>query len=148
MSQPYVHKLVPSIVSLIDAFNEMFKGKPLAPLDRLWRGDEDAAFEWPAGHHRDRAIRRRHAKACAAAVVNTAAAAVMPKLVGPLSPARILRYPRALPARAQWALKYHLVRLCGSRSRNVPSGAGRPFLPTSATQRGSSLAYPGGNSFT
>jgi mandelate racemase len=31
--EPYVHKLVPSIVSVIETLSEMFKGKPLAPLD-------------------------------------------------------------------------------------------------------------------
>ncbi len=31
--EPYVHKLVPSIVSMIDAIADMLSGKPLAPLD-------------------------------------------------------------------------------------------------------------------
>jgi len=31
--EPYVHKLVPAIVSVIETLGEMFKGKPLAPLD-------------------------------------------------------------------------------------------------------------------
>jgi mandelate racemase len=33
--EPYVHKLVPSIVAMIDAIADMLKGKPLAPLDNF-----------------------------------------------------------------------------------------------------------------